>query len=50
MPLGMKYDKDPYNDDVEATFYAYECGWSEYAPIDESEKVPETCQCGAKLL
>lgn len=50
MPLGMKYEKDPYADDVEATFVAYECGWTNFAPVDEVDKVPETCQCGAKQL
>jgi hypothetical protein len=49
MPLGMKYDADPYDDDVDADFYAYECGWTEYAPIGEEDKIPNTCVCGADL-
>jgi hypothetical protein len=45
----VQFDKDPFDDDVEATWMAYECGWTEYAPVDETDKVPGSCICGAEL-
>lgn len=45
----MKYDKDPFADDVQSRFLAYECGWTEFAPVDETEKAPKECMCGAEL-
>jgi hypothetical protein len=50
MPLGMKYDADPFDGSVEAQFHAYECGATEYAPVGEEHKIPERCgACGAPL-
>lgn len=43
------FDKDPHADGVDATFIVYECGWSVYAPVDETDKVSEPCICGAEL-
>jgi len=43
------FEKDPHDDDVEITFVAYECGWTELAPKDEAHKVTGPCVCGAEL-
>lgn len=50
MPLGMKFDKDPFEDGVETEWVTYECGWSNLAPVDEVDEVSDTCQCGAKKV